>query len=289
MKKLVLLLLALLGTNCIFSQDLIVTTSNDSIHCKIAKIAPDTLYFTIPEKTEPLSKLPMTEIKNCQFGFFLATTTSDGATVIIPEDTVGEVFDKVRFSINGGYTYFTQRIPSGASGYVEEYMRKLKSGFHANGQLDYFYSQKFGVGIRVSFSRTNSKGMSLTLVDTTGNQFTGNITEKISIYYVGAAFSYRIYDDKKRNPIIMGFSAGYMRYSNSMSYDRTYKIIGNTVGASIDLGYDITLSEQMGVGFQISYYGGALFRYTVNNQYFALRKGEWENLHRLDFSVGLRF
>ena len=68
---------------------------------------------------------------------------------------------------------------------------------------------------------------------------------------------------------------------------------GSTLGISFDIGYDIGLSENLSLGFQLSVLSGTLFEYDWNDgsttETINLEEGEYESLNRIDFSVGLRF
>ena len=91
----------------------------------------------------------------------------------------------------------------------------------------------------------------------------------------------------------MNLSLGYMGYSNDKVIIDKYKMTGSTMGLSFDVGYDIGLSENLSLGFQISFLTGTLFEYDWNDgtktETIKLEKGEYESLNRIDFSVGLRF
>lgn len=89
------------------------------------------------------------------------------------------------------------------------------------------------------------------------------------------------------------FSLGYMGYSNNKVIIDKYKMTGSTMGLSYDIGYNIGLSENVSLGFLISFISGTLFEYDwddgTTKETIKLEKGEYESLSRIDFSVGLRF
>lgn len=68
---------------------------------------------------------------------------------------------------------------------------------------------------------------------------------------------------------------------------------GRTAGLALDFACDIGLSENLALGFQISFLSGMLSEYNRNDartsETIKLEKGEYESLNRIDFSVGLRF
>lgn len=91
----------------------------------------------------------------------------------------------------------------------------------------------------------------------------------------------------------MNFSLGYMGYSNDKVIVDKYKMTGSTLGLSLDIGYDIGLSENLALGFQVSVLTGVLTKYDwsdgTTTQTIKLEKDEYENLNRIDLSIGLRF
>ncbi len=91
----------------------------------------------------------------------------------------------------------------------------------------------------------------------------------------------------------MNLSLGYLGYVNNKTVIDRYQMTGGTVGLALDLGYDIGLSKNLSLGFQISSVTGMLSKYKWNDgaaiRTIQLEKGEYESLNRLDFSVGLRY
>jgi len=91
----------------------------------------------------------------------------------------------------------------------------------------------------------------------------------------------------------MNLSLGYMGYSNDKVIIDKYIMTGSTIGLSFDIGYDIGLSDNLSLGFQLSFLTGTLFEYDwkdgTTTETINLEKGEYESLNRIDFSLGLRF
>jgi len=63
----------------------------------------------------------------------------------------------------------------------------------------------------------------------------------------------------------MNLSLGYMGYSNDKVMIGEYKMTCSTMGLSFDIRYDIGLSEDLSLGFQISFLTGTLFEYEWND------------------------
>ena len=84
-----------------------------------------------------------------------------------------------------------------------------------------------------------------------------------------------------------------MGYNNEKVMVDKYKMTGNTLGLSFDLGYDIKIADKISLGILLSYTSGTLFKYNWDDgntiETVELETGSYEGLNRLDLSVGLRF
>ena len=95
-------------------------------------------------------------------------------------------------------------------------------------------------------------------------------------------------------------SAGYLEYTEDGTYaDQSFTIKGNTLGLALDFGYDYWFSRSMALGVRLSLISGVLKEctketaatkeYAATTEKIKLEKAEYEDLGRLDISVGLRF
>jgi hypothetical protein len=288
MKKLFILALLIVAANSIYSQDLIVTTDGDSINCKITKVKTDNIYFTFKHKDEIRSTLlPITKIKIHQFDYF---QTSE-----VPKDkVVGYAnYQHFRIAINGGYSYQTAKIAESVPSDFKNYIKELKSGYHFGGDLTYYFSEPLGFGFKYYLFKSSNSLDNIYIEDVDGNRTYGKMSDDLTISFIGPTFSTRLLNHDKSNAFLMNISLGYMGYSNDKVIIDNYKMTGSTMGLSFDIGYDIGLSENLSLGFQVSFLTGTLFEYDWNDgtktETIKLEKGEYESLNRIDFSVGLRF
>jgi hypothetical protein len=288
MKKLFILALLIIAANSIYSQDLIVTTDGDSINCKITKVKTDNIYFTFKHKDEIRSTLlPITKIKIHQFDYF---QTSE-----VPKDkVVGYAnYQHFRIAINGGYSYQTAKIAESVPSDFKNYIKELKSGYHFGGDLTYYFSEPLGFGFKYYLFKSSNSLDNIYIEDVDGNRTYGKMSDDLTISFIGPTFSTRLLNHDKSNAFLMNISLGYMGYSNDKVIIDNYKMTGSTMGLSFDIGYDIGLSENLSLGFQVSFLTGTLFEYDWNDgtktETIKLEKGEYESLNRIDFSVGLRF
>jgi hypothetical protein len=287
MKNCIIIALLVLISNTIYSQDLIVTVDGDSINCKITKLKADNVYFTFKHKDEIRNTLlPMTNVKAYQFDYFETSEVPEGKIVGYKN------YQHLRFALNGGYSYHLAKVSEAVQSDLRNYVTDLKSGYNYGGDLTYYFSEQFGAGIKF-YQFNSSNSMDIYLEDINGDRRYGKMSDDLSISFIGPAFSIRQLNENNRNAFLMGMSIGYMDYSDNKIVIDKYKMNGNTVGMSLDLGYDIGLSENLSLGFQVSLITGTLFQYEwydgVTTKTIELEKGEYESLNRIDFSVGLRF
>lgn len=288
MRNILIIAFLIFIANTIYSQDLIVTNDGDSINCKITKVKTDNIYFTFKHKDEIRSTLlPKSSVKTYQFQYY---QTSE----VPKEKVVGyENYQHFRLAVNGGYSYQTAKIAESVPSDFKDYIKELKSGYHFGGDLTYYFTEPLGFGIKYYLFKSSNSLDNIYVEDINGNRTYGKMSDDLNISFIGPIFSTRLLSHDKKNAFLMNLSLGYMGYSNDKVIIDKYKMTGSTMGLSFDVGYDIGLSENLSLGFQISFLTGTLFEYDWNDgtktETIKLEKGEYESLNRIDFSVGLRF
>lgn len=288
MKNTLILILLISVANSVFSQDLIITNSGDTINCKITKVRTDNIYFTFKHKDEIRSTLlAMSNVKRHQFNFF-QTSEVPKEKVIRPEN-----YQHFRIAVNGGYSYQTAKVAESVPSDFKDYIKKLKSGHHFGGDLTYYYTEPLGFGIKYYIFKSSNNLDNIYVEDINGNRRFGKMSDDLTISFIGPSYSTRLINHDKSKAFLMNLSLGYMGYSNDKVIVDKYKMTGNTIGLSFDIGYDIGLSKNLSLGFQLSLLAGTLSEYNLSDgtmtETIKLEKGEYESLNRVDFSVGLRF
>lgn len=288
MKTIVTSVLLLMVTHALIAQDLIVTNEGDSINCKITRVKADNIYFTFKYNNEIRhTLLPKSGVKEHRFDFY-KTSEVTNADVKKHED-----YPRFRIALGGGYSYQTAKVAESVPGDFKDYVRKLKSGYHFGGDVTYFLSEPLGIGFKYLMFKSSNSADNIYVEDNTGNITYGKMSDDMTITFLGPSFSTRIFNHSKSNAFLMNLSLGYLGYVNNKTVIDRYQMTGGTVGLALDLGYDIGLSKNLSLGFQISSVTGMLSKYKWNDgaaiRTIQLEKGEYESLNRLDFSVGLRY
>lgn len=286
MKNLLASLLSLCILMPLFSQDLIVTTDGDSINCKITKTKGDDIYFTFKYGEDIRSTmLPKSSVAYYQNDYFSVS--------YVPHDIAAlkQEYQRFRISARGGYSYQTARLASSINDDFRDYYKKLKSGYHIGGDISYYFTEQLGAAIRISLFRTTNSIGDIYVEDEFGNRTYGIMSDNLSVLFIGPQLSLRMPDRKKKNALIYKLGAGYMNYHDAKTIVTPFDITGNTVGLSADLGYNIGLTKNLALGFEISMMTGMLTSYELSDGLTTweaeLTEGEYESLSRLDFSVCL--
>jgi hypothetical protein len=265
--------LTLTGSLNVFSQDLIVTKSNDSIHCRIMGIrGNDMLYEYSDTAGINQSRISLGEMTFYHYGYFKNEKLIRGAA--------GYALPKIRVGFTGGYSLRSTKANASIPSNVASDINKRRSGFHYGGDITAYVSETIGIGIRVSGFRAVLK-----------TEETESTSNRISIGYVGPSINFRFLDNTKKNFLNVAFSIGYTGYKNQIELD-SYILKGNTLGYCFDLGYDFRLSQNWAFGIQISGLTGRIKNIVLSDGYdigkIKLEKQNYERLSRIDLSVGLR-
>lgn len=286
--------LILIGILLIFgslrAQDLIVTKTGDSLNCKITKTTKDYIHFVFKYNDEIRSTLLSTnQITTYQKNYFPVSE--------LPVNYARKYSSPhFRIAIDGGWQYRTAKIASGMDAEWREHYKKMKSGFHYDIQVAYFFWNNQGIELLFSrqlFEHSLGEGY---LTDPQGNFVgSGELKEKVAFNYIGANYLIRLFDSNKKNCWLFSVGFGYMSYNDRLLFNNNEytKITAATLGSNMTIGYDIGLSENLGIGFKISFMGGTFRKYkqtidgTTTNE--TMPDETSEGLGTIKLSVGLRF
>jgi hypothetical protein len=193
-------------------------------------------------------------------------------------------------SAAGGFGYRLARLPDGLNAIEEEYYRDLKTGYYYEGNVTYFFKSNFGVGLMYNVTKSDNKLDNVTVTGPPGFSGSGTVSDDITISYMGINGSFRSWNNNHNGFVNLNFGLGYMSYVNNARIINTYKLTGETVGASLSASYLINLSPDFWMGVHAGYTAGVLTEYEFDDgksvQSIELPDDEGEGLHHLD--LGLR-
>ncbi|NML39500.1 porin family protein [Chitinophaga sp. G-6-1-13] len=200
---------------------------------------------------------------------------------------------RFRIAAHGGYSYRIGKVPTSFSGEARDYMKKLKSGFNVGADVQYYFNDEWGVGVK--YLRFQASGSGVIPAETPNGRMRTNVLDNIAISFYGAAFCGRVYTKKDYSQaFLISALLGYMRYrDNGGVYTYPVMIKGGALGTGLDVGYDIRIARKLYAGAQLSYLAGTLGRVTIEQPNMTetreLKDDQKEDLSHLSLSVGLRF
>ncbi len=285
--KLVALITMMFFTSMPKAQDIIITQKKDTINCKITKDKAEYIHFVFKHKDEVRNTLiSRKDVLFYKKGYFQETELTsedlDEAVVKLPS---------FRIAVNGGYSY---RIAKVLDEYteLEPYIRELKKGVHWSVSGIGYIDESLGIGLKYSCFNSENSMKNVEYTNIYGVREQGNISDDIRIHFIGPVISARLYNHNKTNSWILSYGLGYMHYVDHTYVGGDFKISGGTLGQSYDIGYDVGLSKNLALGFQLSFLSGKITKIKVSNGYdtqsMKLDEDSQEGLGRFDFSVGLR-
>jgi len=294
MKRILIIFFAIFCQMTVFAQDLIVTTDNDSINCKVNKVDQDNVYYTIASKS---SVIALVNVKTCLYNYYKQRLPV--VPVTAPEQNESEkesagkedneYFKRFRFAISGGPGYRTYSVGDGLTSNSKDYYSKLKLGYQIECDATYFFSAKRGAGLKFSYFNTSNSIDNNIWLFNNGFLSQGKFAEDIMILFAGPVFSTRISTPGSINSFLFNVSVGYIYYKDKIVSISDYAITGNTAGFTIDLNYDRVISKRLSLGVLVSITNGTLSKVTQTSS-SGSQSFYWnEGLTRIDLGIGLRF
>jgi hypothetical protein len=289
MKKILILFVSAFFTFTGFSQDLIVTNEGDSLNCKITKIEPDNIHFTHNHNGELRETfLPVSSVKVYQQDYF------DKPDIPPAKTKSRGNYPRVRLAAQGGWSYQIAKSPEGMPSWLEEYVKDLKSGYNLGADFSYFINEGIGLGFKYNYYKSNNHMDDVYIEYDDGTMDYGIMEDNIAINFYGPGFYTRSLSANHNSALIAAISLGYLSYKNeAVLINESFTMEGSSFGMVLDLGYDIGISDDMAIGLQLSFTLGTLSKlevdYGSHTETIELDPDNYENLSRIDLSIGLRF
>jgi hypothetical protein len=289
MKKTITLFTLIICFATAKAQDLILTNKGDSINCKITKVEPQNVYFTFNKDNQIRSTLiNTTDLKEYKFNFY--------KTTLLPASKVfnNQKYSHWRYGVNVAYGYQTAKSGANANQTERDYYNGLRSGYSFGADITYFIQESYGVGFKYNRFLTSNSLNNVPLTPKNGNPtFIGNLSNDISVNFIGPYFSLRSIPKNEKNALIMNLALGYVGYKNNEISDKKYEATSSSFGAMLDFGYDVGLSKSTALAFQLSYLASTLSYQDINDGVKTVRqtfdKNTYIGLGRIELSVGIKF
>ena len=277
MKKLLLIITCSMWVVQGYAQDLLVV-QGDSLNCKITREDSNYVYFVFKQDNEVRKTLvEKSKIMTIQKNFY--------AQPELPEQEIKNVLSNEKYhpwligiSLGGGY-----RTARAASNVPSNYINKLRLGFVGVADIDYYFNDYFGCGLKASISYVSASFPQYSIS-----------SENIRTFFVGPVFACRYLSSTKMNTFFANMALGYTAYRDKASSTETFQTItANTFGMVFDIGYDIGISKNLAIGLQLSSFISSFKNATITTPSgsvdASLPDGSVENISRIDFTIGLKF
>lgn len=274
MYKLILLLIAtFMAIHTLQAQDLVVTSTGDSINCNITKMDAVSIYFTFKEENDiHKTMMPFQMIRTYQFNYYPGTVIAE------PEKVVNHDFPHWRIGLNGGVSRQTAHLALEVPYELVDYAESLQSGVNLNGDVFYYLSENIGVGVKyVGFG---SPGDNLSNRILKPDQYRFNL----AVRFYGPALSGRLMNETKKNAFFFNAAIGKVDYKIFIPWN---SLTGNTLSSMFEVGYDVRVYKSLALGMQLSYLAGYISSFKESGSSMQLT-GYRESLNRLDLSIGVK-
>jgi len=168
-----------------YAQDLLVTTANDSINCKVTAEKANFIYFNFMHDGEfRKTLLAKSDVRQIVYNYF------DEAIIEPPKWEDAASFKRFRLSVNGGMGYRTAENPDDLPSVLDNYIDELKWGGTFSADFGYFLSEAIGIGVKYNYFGSKNTIDNVTMdLDGDGRSETGPVTDDINISFFGPMVS----------------------------------------------------------------------------------------------------
>ncbi len=289
MKKALLILTLLAGFINASAQDLVLTNTGDSINCKITKVEYNNVYFTFKRNNEIRSTLSsITDLKEYKYNFY--------KTSLLPANKVfnNQKYSHWRYGLNIAYGYQTAKSSPNQNQLEKEYYDGLRSGYSIGADVSYFIKENLGIGLKYNrFMTSNSLNNVSFTPNNGGPNVFGTLANNVSIDFIAPYLSVRQISKNQKNALLMGIALGYIGFKDDIIEYNKYTVTSSSFGMMLDLGYDVGLSKNTALAFQIAYLASTLNYRDVNDGTKTIRqtfdKNSFIGLGRLELGIGFKF
>jgi len=326
MEKLLLIFLFFVSLAAAKAQDKIITIKQDTIECRIVSVNVERISYEqkISDKHFVGKSIPTSDVLQ-----YFRTGKSDSFGDIVGHEKIkrerpGHCW---LFSLQGGLAhsltdygdfknYFLNESNSASE--ADDYVRKLKNGYHINTSLHYLLTTFFGVGLDYNLFFSASKGkfwaqgygeMSLPIYNSLG------LDERLYTHFAGASVLFQQFPDRKRRiKISETVSPGIVLYRGESRdnepqtywgnndtyygeppqyYDQANSVTKSTTfGAKGGLSIEYVITPQLSAGLAGNFMWAKLHKVSVKSSVTDLKDQKLEkpiNISHIDYGFTVRY
>ena len=200
---------------------------------------------------------------------------------------------KLRLGIRGGIAFLSATNTGESNVDLQGLREKMNSGVQFGADVHYFTSEFVGWGLKYSSFGT-SGSTTVSVLQQNGTAVQQDYAENLVARFYGPSFITRILSSNAKNVYTLGFSMGYMDYSNSLNFfGQNFEAKSNALGLSWNVGWDLMFNKDFAVGLSITYTMGALRKFEVEGassaQLTSINETLLSDISRLEVSLGISF
>lgn len=286
------LLFAIIFLGCskfLSAQDLIVTTKNDSIKCRILKDDFNFIYYTLP--TGDSSKIKAAEVSKVRKNYILKSSISP--LILTPDKLPNLNNGSYRMYVSAGYSHLSAKTLGNGNADIDKQIKALKSGYHYSIGGYYYGKKNLGIGLRYLGFKSSNKQENIAFTDTNNTIIYGELSDKISTNFYAISFGGKAPFFNEKMDLLLGLSVGYLQYKNNSVYLNPMEITGNTIGYLYEIGFDYKFNEHFAAGIEFNVFQATMKEYTydtgVSTFTKKLEEKDYENIARIEVSAGFRY
>lgn len=195
------------------------------------------------------------------------------------------------FGANMGQSLLMEKAPDSLMPEFKDYFNKLRSGWQAGIEADYFFSYGLGLGLKYNRFNTKQEADSIVIKFFT-NTYYINLSNSMTINSISALLYFKAPIIENKLSVIGGLGPSWLFYrkiGKSVTDSSTY--IGSSPGLTGCLRLNYQIIKNLNLEIQGSYIRAFLSQYTQDNgitkDIVKFGKGDYLNISRRDFSFGV--
>jgi len=261
MRKLIISLLISMATFSAFAQDIIVTSSGDSISCKITRIDSISVeYQVVKNRIMEKNTLPRKYVAD----FKIAEENQSVANAANAMLSAPQI-SRFRWSFSSGYANrLGKDVESSGYAQLDRLYKNLRNCFSWETEIQYYFNEGNGIALNISGVCSESSDRN---VDVPDYGQASQCKVKQQIIYIGPAWATRYETD---HFLFSGsLSLGPLFYAESLIPDNyTVKMTTVALGMNCGVGGEYKLSSNWAIGLKIGYTEGRASNFKMGGQTF---------------------
>lgn len=168
-----------------------------------------------------------------------------------------------RFAIGGGYAFRLGKVAKTGDSRIDELNAKLRHGFTVDADAQYFFKEKWGLGLNANFCSSNTSGSNIDVPELEGT--VGSYKETQNMFFIGPSFAGR--DEWNKFQMIYTAALGPLFFTDNGTFDG---IVVNgkatTVALNAGVAGEYKLNASTAIGLKLSYTIGTINSLNVKGQ-----------------------